>query len=206
MAYFDQRYPYRSDRVLIESERILSPEFKGITVQLSGSQVELLRGITEYLSRTSTFVYEYKDNYYVSPSENDWDDLQAIVADLEGKLMGNENTLFGVYERWHQEISQNAVPGSNILATTQVPEGYVYIVQHVQCYNLTNPVVQIVMLNNIYTDVRIAEPGTVPAGAFTKVGPLNAVLQVGDMVRVLFVGCTQNDAISLAVWGYKMIV
>lgn len=80
---------YVRDRVLIETARILDPQFDDAIVALSGAQLELLRNLMVYVNRESTFATAYYDRYYLAPTTGEWDSLQSIVADLEEKLMGN---------------------------------------------------------------------------------------------------------------------
>jgi len=83
-----RRKSYYTPRVLIDVGRVLSPEFPDSLLCLTGAQQELLRNLTQYLHRRSTFVSEYHDGFYLGPDNDDWDELQAIVAELEETLMG----------------------------------------------------------------------------------------------------------------------
>lgn len=83
-----RRKEYYEPRVLIETERVLTPQFDELWVCLDGSQVEMLRNLTQYLHRRSTFAEAYDAFGYFAPDNDDWDTIQAIVADLEEKLMG----------------------------------------------------------------------------------------------------------------------
>jgi len=78
---------YYNPRITVETSRILDTTFPDILVCLTGSQVELLRNMCGYLSRRSTFVSEAHEQYYLAPSNDEWDSLQEIVAELEYKLM-----------------------------------------------------------------------------------------------------------------------
>jgi len=79
---------YYPKRVLVETARILDNPFDATIICLEGAELELLRNLCQYLHRRSTFVSEYHDAHYVAPSELEWDELEAIVANLEEKLMG----------------------------------------------------------------------------------------------------------------------
>lgn len=85
-----RRKTYYDKRVLIETARILSPQFDDSLLCITGAQLEMLRNLTQYLKRRSTFVSAYHEGYYDAPTEAEWDNLQAIVADLENTLMGCE--------------------------------------------------------------------------------------------------------------------
>lgn len=84
----ERRLRYDNRRVLIETERVLDPQFRSTLLTLTGAQIELLRNVVAYLNQSSTFVTEYFDTYYLTPTASEWDKLAAIVADLEETLMG----------------------------------------------------------------------------------------------------------------------
>ena len=79
---------YYNPRVLIDTERVLNPAFDDTLICITGAQVEMLRNLTQYLHRRSTFAEGYEDTHYLSPDNADWDTIQSIVADLEDILMG----------------------------------------------------------------------------------------------------------------------
>lgn len=79
---------YYDKRVLVETARILDSSFEATLICLEGAELELLRNMCQYLHRRSTFASEYHVNYYVAPSTIEWNELDAIVANLEEKLMG----------------------------------------------------------------------------------------------------------------------
>ena len=85
-----RRKTYYRPRVLIDTQRILAPQFSDALVCITGAQLEMLRNLTQYLHRRSTYADGYETDYYLAPTEAEWDDLQAIVADLENTLMGCE--------------------------------------------------------------------------------------------------------------------
>jgi len=59
-------------------------------VCLTGGQLNLVRNLLLYAERRSTFVSEYESNTYLSPTTEEWDALQTMLADLEGNLMDCE--------------------------------------------------------------------------------------------------------------------
>lgn len=83
-----QRKSYYRHRVLIEVDRVLSPGGEDSLVCITAGQLEMLRNLTQYLHRRSTFVREHKSGFYYAPTEAEWDDIDALVADLEETLMG----------------------------------------------------------------------------------------------------------------------
>lgn len=88
---------YYKHRVLISTERVLDPQFDDGLICITGAELEMLRNLTQYLHRRSTFSEDETDVGYLSPSTEDWDTIQAIVANLEEKLMGCEE-LMAVFE------------------------------------------------------------------------------------------------------------
>lgn len=83
-----RRKKYYNKRVLVEVARVLDSQLSDSLVCLTGAHFEMLRNLTQYLHRRSTFVSEYAEGYYVAPSNAEWDGLQQIVAELEEILMG----------------------------------------------------------------------------------------------------------------------
>jgi len=85
-----RRKTYYKTRVLIDTQRVLDPQFSDSLLCITGSQLEMLRNLTQYLRRRSTFADNYQKDYYYAPTEAEWDDILVIVADLEETLMGCE--------------------------------------------------------------------------------------------------------------------
>lgn len=92
-----RRQRYRGSRVLIDTERVLDPQFKPTLLCVTGAQVEMLRNLMAYLNRTTTFVSEYNTDYYLTPTVSEWDSLQSIVASLEDMLM---EVVLGFYDAY----------------------------------------------------------------------------------------------------------
>lgn len=79
---------YYKPRVLIETSRVLYPQYQDSVLCLTGAELELLRNLMQYLHRRSTFASEYQKGGYLAPTNAEWDSIEAIVASLEEKLMG----------------------------------------------------------------------------------------------------------------------
>ena len=207
MTQEERRHGYRDRRVLIETERILNPQFDDAVVSLSGAQVELLRNITAYLDRETTFVSTYGDGYYLSPTVSDWDSLNAIVANLQEKLMGNINTPWG-YKETLRERKQNlsAAAGDNTLVHTVVPEGEIWVVENITVWdsNTACTYVRVYVNSGISSYVVWHVPS--PVNNVPDTYPYGFVLGEGDGVTVLFTGCVLNDDIYSDIIGYRMIV
>lgn len=88
---------YYKPRVLISTERILDPQFSDGLICITGAEVEMLRNLTQYLHRRSTFAQAESETGYLTPDTADWDTIQGIVSELEEKLMGCEE-LMQVFE------------------------------------------------------------------------------------------------------------
>jgi len=97
MANEWRKKTYYKNRVLISTERVLDPQFADGLICLTGADLEMLRNLTQYLHRRSTFAEDKTAVGYLSPSTEDWDSIQAIVANLEEKLMGCEE-LMAIFE------------------------------------------------------------------------------------------------------------
>ena len=92
-----RRKTHYPPRVLIDTQRILDPQFSDGLLCITGAQIEMLRNLCQYLHRRSTFSEDADKMGYLCPDTADWDTLQAIVADLEETLMGCEE-LMTVFE------------------------------------------------------------------------------------------------------------
>lgn len=90
MAEEWRRKDYYMPRVLIDVDRILDPQSGDSLLCITGAQLEMLRNLTQYLHRRSTYVKEYHDDYYYCADNDDFDTIEAIVAELEETLMGCE--------------------------------------------------------------------------------------------------------------------
>lgn len=88
-----RRKTYYKPRVLIDTQRVLDPQFSDALLCITGAQLEMLRNLMQYLHRRSTFADDYATNHYLAPTNAEWDTIQAIVADLEETLMGCEELM-----------------------------------------------------------------------------------------------------------------
>lgn len=200
-----RRLPYT--RVLIETERILDPQFNDMVAFLSGAQLEMLRNLTQYLHRRSTFSEDVDAVGYLTPSTEDWDSIQAIVADLEETLMGNPNTLWGYKDRWFDHETTESVGDPYTDAQTDpVPAGYVYVleawtVQHthgdtrsVLLYVLGAP--ETLYLYNV---------PALPSAEYVY-APSQLTMKEGDFIRFRVYGLDTGKYARLRVWGHTMAV
>lgn len=77
---------YYEHRVLIPTQDVLSNPYPDVLMCLTSGQVAIIRKLLEYATWRSTFVSEYHQQYYLSPDNEEWDSLQAVVSDLESRL------------------------------------------------------------------------------------------------------------------------
>lgn len=207
MSEEELRVSYNSTRILIESSRVLNPQFSDAVLHITAPQIEMLRNIVYYLTRPTTFVDTYHEGYYMMPDSDDQDIIMSIVADLENTLMGNNNVIFGYFDRWHENLGAVvSADGTYQSATGAVPTGYVYVLQHIYITNQTGSRgkatvyaqddVSLVKLNVTVTPVRY--------GLTDWTG--SVTLRSGDRAGVTMESCLENDVIDAHLWGYKMQV
>jgi len=201
------RHSYRYDRVLIDAARVITPTLPSIALRVNGAQVEMLRNVVEYLNRRDSFVSEYHDGYYDSPDDTDWEKIRERIADLEHKLMGDINTLFGVKERWSENLGETKTgDGTYSALTTVVPAGYIYVLQLASVANFTTaPGISYILVADGVTSFYAKG-----APSLTVYQPLwhsdELVLGPGDWIQLVLGGCINGDDIRAGVWGYKMKV
>jgi hypothetical protein len=78
---------YYKPRVILPTSDILDNPFPGRLVYLSGAETSLIRNLLAYAHRRVTFATTYADSYYLTPTTEEWDLLQELVANLEDTLM-----------------------------------------------------------------------------------------------------------------------
>lgn len=83
-----RRKMYYRTRVLIGTNDVIESPFPDTLLCLTGQELAILRNLTEYAHRRSTFASDYEEGYYLAPTNEEWETLDAIVAELENKLMG----------------------------------------------------------------------------------------------------------------------
>lgn len=207
MSSADRREGYIHNRVLIDSSRVLDAQFSDTLVFLTGAQVEMLRNVVQYLNRWDTYVSEYQDGYYITPSAEDYDSILAIVADLEEELMGNPNVIWGYNDRWSVHVEHTVIgDGAYTLVGEAVPNGYVYTLQSVVMRDLTSASNTIPKLWSPDALVAIGEVVLAAASALRIVDGLNYTLKYGDKVQVRFYDAKDGDEIEFFCWGYKTVV
>lgn len=199
--------PYNRNSVLIHKNVALNSSFDAQTVFLTGAQVGILRSISIYLNDRKTFVSEYEDVGYLWPLDDDWDLIQAIVADLEKKLMGDDNTAFGFNERYAELVqSSSHASGAQLLETTPVPAGYVYVVENMYMQQNTTAsgfqhLAALADGTRVFLDFLSSAIPAVPHPTRARV-----VLEEGDFLRASWGTTVTDETILFGAWGYKMKV
>lgn len=200
-----RRRKYRYDRVLIETARVLSPQFDDAVVFLSGSQIEMLRNVAQYLRRLETYVTVYNPGYYLAPTVEEYDSILAIVADLEETLMGNPNTIWGYKDRFMQSRSAQSTgdPYTDV-QTVAVPAGEVYVLEQWTVRHEGGTTCDIAV--SVHAGGEPLMLYTVPALSSGVYVPqaINLTLKEGDYVRLRVIGLPNTTYAYLRVWGHMM--
>jgi len=207
MAESERRRKYRYNRVLIETARILNPEFHDAVVFLSGAQIEMLRNVTQYLNRLETYVTEYASGYYLAPTAADYDKLLEIVADLEETLMGNPNTIWG-YADVCSDVKQDlAMPaGESNMYGNEVPAGQVWRLLNLSSWIESASCTKVrlrAMIGGKYLQIEEEVP---PTSLQTYTYRADMVLEEGDYFYCTYYDMTLNDGARFESSGYVMIV
>jgi len=201
------RRGYNDNRKLIESSRLLTPTFADGVLYFTGAQVELMRNLMAYANQRETFVDDYESGYYTMPDNDDWDDILAIVADLEEVLMGNPNTLWGYKDRYYENLDYLALTTYILKRSVAVPANQVYMLQ-AACLKLQDRATTSAVMQTIVSSSSacvLAEAATLAANTWLFwVG--NVVLKEGDQIQLYVNGCQADDIFQGRVWGYKMDV
>lgn len=197
----ERRLSYQYQRVLLETTRVLSPQFDDTLICLTGAELELLRNVCTYFHLRSSFVSQYDETYYLCPDDDDWDDIQAIVADLEEKLMGCK-----IYrETWAEEKTGTATGGGNAVANfTTVPAGEIWQLQFVKAYHdagvakaLQFAVYDPSTLYTFYYDASVLSGEIAVATVPITIAP-------GQNLRMLAFAPGDGKKIYAQAFGYKM--
>lgn len=207
MGEVERRRGYGYNRVLIESERILDPEFNDAVVFLSGAQIEMLRNVTQYLNRLGTYAAEYNSGYYLVPTDEDFDDILEIVADMEEALMGNPNTIWGYKDIYSYFAKvEYEVTGIQTLQSGVVPAGYVYVINSALGYFISGTVESVVISK--VTDAGVYEMAR--DGAPTVDIPLSLYgaypLKEDNRIRIAWDIITEPCYVYIWLTGYMMKV
>ena len=207
MSETARRKGYVSTRVLIDAARVLTPTFDDAVVYLTGAQLEVLRNLTQYANRQESYVAEYESGYYLTPDVDDWDDIQAIVADLEETLMGNPNTIWGYKDRWLEQIATVSTgAGTTVASSDPVPEGYVYVLEHFSCSHNGGVARSVTLHMDVGgSNPILYEAPSLPSGDWV-IQTTNLTMKEGDKVTWTVYALADTYTARLRMWGHMMVV
>lgn len=201
------RVNYSRDMTLIEASRILDTQFNAQGIWLNGAQVELLRNVMMPLNNPRTFVDEYHDGYYLTATDDDWDAIRAIVADLERKLMGNDNVMWGYNDRmFTRQDHLTIAPGAIVYTHTTCPAGEVWTITGISIFTDEDDS-KLNVLNYVEAvNYAITDQLSPAANLWKTVTDLHVILKEGDGIRTSWTNVVNNQRLMSNVWGYSMKV
>jgi len=207
MSDSERRHGYAYNRVLIETERVLDPQFDDAVVFLSGAQLEMLRNVTQYLNRQDTYVSEQFLGYYLAPTTEDYDDILEIVADLEEALMGNPNVIWGYADNWLSRTNELSTGETfTITETVPVPAGYVYEVNFIFAYHTGDSACACDVIINVGgADPRVYTNAALAPTTFVML-PVHLKLVEDQYIQFRATYLTTGKLAILAVLGSKMVI
>lgn len=198
---------YRYDRVIMDETDVLDSEFSDAVIHLTGGQLNILRNLMEYAAQRMSFYSSQSQDYYTMPDDDTWDDLSDIIADLELKLMGNDNVIWGYNDRLALYVLHTKVgAGSHLLDVGTVPAGEVWKVHSTLGLNGTTTVVHQHYINDGTYAYYVSRFAAQPANLWSSNDGVCYTLKEGDTIGIAFWNCLDGDLLRGAVLGYKMNV
>ena len=229
MEEAERRLSYQYQRVLLETTRVLSPQFDDTLICLTGAELELLRNVCTYFHLRSSFVSQYDETYYLCPDDEDWDDIQAIVADLEEKLMGCQDIADDIasikayaaaiaFDLELVRIEQSPIAANESvyasgdgeanqsLLFTACPDDYRMKVYGLFAVDTSNACSQIRFeYEGAYSSRQFYSVSSVAGGQpIVWVGPIS--LEAGDQLKARFSGATTGDNLRAVMWAERFEV
>lgn len=207
MSEEDTQHSYVETEVLIDSARVLSSTFPTIGVALTGNELEILRNILNYATRRRTFVGVYHDNYYLVADDDDWLEIEETVANLEEKLMGNENTIFGYNNRLFTREDHTMLADVDWVQNHDaVPEGEVWIVTGISFFSskTDGSVTPLAAMPTVSSAV--GETVTYLANVWNVASPLYHVLKEDDHISMSWKNLVNTQRIISNVTGFVMLI
>ena len=207
MSEVERRTKYVEGRILIDAARVLSSPFYDGVLYFTGAQIEVLRNLAHYADRIETFVDEYDATSYLVPDNDDWDDIQAIIADLEETLMGNPNTLWGYASGWNEEDTEVSTGESYTQAeTAAVPAGYVYVLEHWTVLHNQGTALGVTLKVDGANTLPTLFDAPALASMDLAYGTTHITLTEDDHIHFRVYGLSSGKNAILRAWGHKMIV
>jgi len=205
MSETDRMSFYTPLRVLIDSGRILNPTVKDGTVYLAAAHLEMLRNLTQYLHRRSTFVSEYESMYYLMPDDTDWDSIEQIVAELEYRLMPGKVTMWGYTDRLFSQVDDTVPSGTTLTQMHPlVPDDTLWRILGVSIYTDSDTAFCYLYGKFGATLAAIQETVQLTPQLDTVVHPIDVVLKAGDRFQIYYYGLQQGQRVLSTLWGYTM--
>lgn len=194
-------------RVLVDAKAFLNTQIRPAVMYFTPGQIELMRNLMQYANRRTTFVSDYYIGYYLSPDDADWNLIQAIVADLESVLMGNNNIIWGYADRYYENIEDVAMPaGVQDKLGAVVPEGEVWEVTGISVIHSSGSINRVRVGSLIGAEyVNIGEK-LAPDANTLYTFPCDVILKEDDRLFWRFYNLTLNDDVFCYAWGSKMEV
>lgn len=139
---------------------------------------------------------------------------QSPLSDIESQGYGYDGAtwrknalLWGYSDRYAERVSNlNADAGGNILASTVVPAGEVWVIEVISAQDATNnPTSVILQVTDGSAYPEMARNNSPTSGNNTNWYG-RVTLKESDKVSVTINGCTAGDDLYMEVWGFKMKV
>ncbi len=198
---------YRTLDVLVEGARVLSSSYPTIGVILTGQELEILRNLMNYTQTRGMFVGEYHPNYYLSVDDDDWLAIETILGALEGKLMGNDNVIWGVNDTLHLVQAGTDVGGGTYdQLHTAVPEGETWVITGVSWLSLVaGGSVHIYARQDVF-NYPVTKTQTWTVDEWSNENGLFVVLTEADRMLFSFYDLAAGQHVKSIAYGYKMKV
>ncbi|GAG70468.1 unnamed protein product [marine sediment metagenome] len=119
--------------------------------------------------------------------------------------MGCDNLIFGYSDQYKErEWVGDATEGNNVVETSDVPEGEIWVVTYIQAKNQnTGPTNRFVEIDDDGGLYRVIADYSVAAGVSSLFFG-EQILAEGEHLRAVFFDCTLGDSLELHARGYKM--
>ena len=134
-------------------------------------------------------------------------DLRIAQHQYDGATWRKSNLLWGYNDRWIENLGgTQSNAGMYSATTTEVSEGYVYILQLLSIRNISSAggTTLLRVLPETGSYVFLWAPSRLKFEPLLWTGEL--CLKAGDTVRVTMGSCGDGDTIEAVAWGYKLKV
>lgn len=199
--------PYVWNKLLYEWEQDFASNFPQLVIEITGPEVSILRNAIWTATQRDHWTSEYTAAGYKVPDDTEWDEITALVANLEAKLMGNDNVNLGFNDNVYVEDTQQLGQVNGSIYTAACPAGEVWTIQNANavCTGSTTNIVQIWVQQNGANHAALVEATSVPASRQTIYNG-NIVLHEGDRLIAYFWTTNGSCTITIRAFGYKTLV